>query len=157
MKKLLTLSIALTMAVSLCACGSESKDSTSVKTETTTAAEELTPADQLLEDVKGTYDELFTVICDPKYDQIWIDKCEAFVGEDMAESCAEMLKSSCTATIYGDEAVEAYSDAESMKFDCFFINGVKQFVFDGDNISGLDAALVFSCADKRICSSADAR
>ena len=105
MKKLFALSLAFTMAVSLYACGSESKDSGSAKTETTTVAEKLTPAEQLLEDVKGTYDELFTVICDPKYDQVWLDKCGAIVGVDMAESCAEMLKSSCSATIYCDEAV----------------------------------------------------
>ncbi len=125
MKKLITLSLAFTMAVSLYACGSESKDSGSAKTETTTFAEKLTPAEQLLENVKGTYDELFTVICDQKYDQVWLDKCGAIVGEDMAESCAEMLKSSCSSTIYGDEAVEAYTDAESMQFDCFFYQWCK--------------------------------
>ncbi len=92
MKKLITLSAALAMAVSLCACGAESSSSESVKTETTTVAEKLSPADQLLEDVKGTYDELFTVICDQKYDQVWLDNCEKFVGKDMAESTAKMLK-----------------------------------------------------------------
>ena len=95
MKKLITLSAALAMAVSLCACGAESSSSESVKTETTTVAEKLSPADQLLEDVKGTYDELFTVICDPKYDQVWLDNCEKFVGKDIAESTAKMLKNAC--------------------------------------------------------------
>lgn len=81
MKRLLTMSAVLAMAVSLCACGSETSKSDSAKTETTTVAEKLLPADQLLEDVKGTYDELFTVISDPKYDQIWLDNCEKFVGK----------------------------------------------------------------------------
>ena len=138
MKKILTLSVALTMIASLCACGSESDNSASEKSESTTAAENLTSAEQLLEDVKGTYDELFTVICDPKYDEVWLDKCEAIVGEDMAESCAEMLKKSCTGTVYGEEAVKAYTDNENVQFDCYFINGVKQFDFDGETISGLD-------------------
>ena len=102
MKKILALSASLTIAVSLCGCGSEGKSSSS-KTEPATAAEKLSPADQLLEDVKGSYDELFTVICDSKYDQVWLDKCEAIVGKDMAESCAEMLKSACTGTVYGEE------------------------------------------------------
>ena len=138
MKKLLTLSLALTMAVSLFACGSESDDSSSAKTETTNVSEKLAPADQLLEDVKGTYDELFTVISNPEYDQIWLDNCEKFVGKDMAESTAEMLKNACMGTVYGEEAVKAYTNTENVQFDCFFINGVKQFVFDGSKISGLD-------------------
>ena len=138
MKKLLTLSLALTMAVSLFACGSESNDSSSAKTEKTNVSEKLAPADQLLEDVKGTYDELFTVISNPEYDQIWLDNCEKFVGKDMAESTAEMLKNACMGTVYGEEAVKAYTNTENVQFDCFFINGIKQFVFDGSIISGLD-------------------
>lgn len=138
MKRLITISAVLAMAVSLCACGSESSSSDSVKTEATTVAEKLSPADQLLEDVKGTYDELFTVICDPKYDQVWLDNCEKFVGKDMAESTAKMLKNACMGTFYGEEAVKAYTNTENIQFDCFFINGVKQFVFNGSKISGLD-------------------
>ena len=37
-----------------------------------------------------------------------------------------------------EEAVKAYANTENIQFDCFFINGVKQFVFNGSNISGLD-------------------
>ena len=139
MKKRFAITLALTMVLSLCACGAENNGSqTDTASQTTEAAKELTPADQLLEDVKGTYDELFTVICDPQYDQIWLDKCEAIVGADMAEMCADMLKSACTGTLYGEDAVSAYANAESAQFDCYFINGVHQFVFDGSHISGLD-------------------
>ena len=67
-------------------------------------------ARQLLEDVTGTYDELFTVICDPQYDQLWLDDCAAIVGEEMAQTYAEILKSACTGTIYGEEAAEAYAE-----------------------------------------------
>ena len=96
---------------------------------------------QLLEDVKGTYDELFTVTDGPEYDQVWIDACVPFVGEEMAEETAQMLKSACTGTIYGQEAVDAYGDgSDGAQFDCFFIGGVSQFVFDGNTISGLDQA-----------------
>lgn len=137
MKKLLAWTLVLTMGLSLCACGAESS-SESAASQESEAAKELSEADQLLEDVRGTYDELFTVICDPQYDQIWLDKCEAIVGADMAEMCAEMLKTACTGTLYGEDAVNAYTDPEAAQFDCFFINGVDQFVFDGSRISGLD-------------------
>ena len=97
------------------------------------------PADQLLEDVRGTYDELFTVICDPAYDELWLEDCASVVGDDMAPMCAELLKTACAGTLYGEEAVEAYADApEEARFDCFFLHGVSQFVFDGNTISGLD-------------------
>lgn len=104
------------------------------------ADEETISPEQLLKDVTGTYDELFTVICDPQYDQLWLDKCTAIVGEEMAPQCAEMLKGACTGTLYGDEAAQAYAaDPENAIFDCYFIQGIKQFVFDGSKISGLDA------------------
>lgn len=94
---------------------------------------------QLLEDVRGTYDELFTVTNAPEYDQVWIDACVPFVGEEMAEATADMLKSACTGTIYGQEAIDVYGDGSNgAQFDCFFINGVSQLVFDGTTISGLD-------------------
>ena len=136
MKKILSLSITSAMVISLCACGAKS-DSSSSKPESSSAVE-LSSAEQLLEDVRGTYDELFTVICDDKYDQVWLDKCEAIVGADMAADCAEMLKNACTGTVYGEDAVKKYTDPEEAQFDCYFINGVDQFVFDGSTISGLD-------------------
>lgn len=137
MKKIIIWTLVLTMGLSLCACGAENT-SEPAASQTSETAKELTPADQLLADVKGTYDELFTVICDPQYDQIWLDKCDAIVGADMAEMCADMLKTACTGTLYGQDAVNAYTDPESAQFDCYFINGVHQFVFDGRHISGLD-------------------
>lgn len=110
-------------------------------------ASEEDPAVQLLADVQGTYEELFTVICDPQYDQLWLDDCAAVVGEDMAPMCADILKSACCGTIYGDEAAEAYAaDPEAVQFDCFFIGGVDRFVFEGSTISGMaeDGSELFS-------------
>lgn len=50
-----------------------------------------------------------------------------------------LLKSACTGTIYGEEAVNAFGDgSQGMQFDCFFINDVDRFAFDGNHISGLD-------------------
>ena len=96
-------------------------------------------AQALLEDVRGTYVELFDVITAPEYDQLWLDNCTAVLGEDMAPAAAEMLKTVCNGDLYGQAAVEAYGDGSNgMQFDCGFINGVARLVFDGNVISGLD-------------------
>ncbi len=134
MKRLLALSLALIVVFSLSACGDGKSPS-----EPGQSSAELSPAEQLLQDVKGTYDELFSVICRDEYSQLWIDNCAKAAGDDMAPMYADMLKNACCGEIYGQEAVDAYSSApENAQFDCYFINGVHQFVFDGANISGLD-------------------
>lgn len=162
MKKKNFMCIALSaLIVSLCACGNAQPASTSATestaaettavtttaaektttTTTTTAAEtEAAEAPALFEALNGTYDELFTVICAPEHDQIWLDKCTALVGEENAEGAAQMLKSACTGTLWGEEAVKAYSDGnKDVQFDCYFINGISKFTFDGNKISGTDA------------------
>ena len=99
----------------------------------------LTPGDLLMAQVNGVYEELFPVITDAAYDQLWLDNCGAIVGEENAPLFAEMLKSACMGTIYGEEAVSAYGDGSNgAQFDCFFINGIRQFDFDRGIIIGLD-------------------
>ncbi len=94
-------------------------------------------AAQLLEDVKGTYVALFPVITAPEYDQLWLDPCIEAVGEEAAPEVAEMLKTACSGTIYGQEAVDAFGDGSNgAQFDCAFINGVDTIAFDGATISG---------------------
>lgn len=94
-------------------------------------------AAQLLEDVKGTYVPLFPVITAPEYDQLWLDPCVEAVGEEAAPAVAEMLKTACSGTIYGQEAVDAFGDGSNgAQFDCAFINGVDTITFDGATISG---------------------
>lgn len=94
-------------------------------------------AAQLLEDVKGTYVPLFPVITAPDYDQLWLDPCVEAVGEEAAPAVAEMLKTACSGTIYGQEAVDAFGDGSNgAQFDCAFINGVDTITFDGATISG---------------------
>lgn len=153
-KRLIALCAALSMMLSVSACGSDSSSengngstvSSSEAVDTSSENTDNTPAAKLLNDVKGTYDPLFPVICDEKYDQLWLDKCTEIVGEDMAPMCAEMLKSSCTGEIYGEEAVNTYTNPEEAQFCCDFTEGVAQFVFDGATISGLaeDGSEVFS-------------
>ena len=96
-------------------------------------------AEKLLEDVSGTYDALFPVITSPNYDQIWLDSCAAVLGDEAAPAAAEALKAACNGTIYGQEAIDAYGDGSNgAQFDCLFINGPAQIVFEGKKISGLD-------------------
>ncbi len=131
MRKTLALLLALVMVVALCACGAETAE------ESAAAAEET----GVFADVAGTYDELFPVMCDAQYDQLWLDNCAAVVGEEAAAETAEALKSACMGTIYGQEAIDAYSDGSNgAQFDCYFINGVKQFTFDGNTVTGTDEA-----------------
>ena len=110
------------------------------------AEDDAATAAQLLEDVKGTYVALFPVITAPEYDQLWLDPCAAVVGEEAAPEVAEMLKAACNGTIYGQEAVDAFGDGSNgAQFDCLFINGVDQIIFDGATISGsLEGEEVFS-------------
>ena len=102
-------------------------------------------AAQLLEDVKGTYVALFPVITAPEYDQLWLEPCVEAVGEEAAPGVAEMLKTACSGTIYGQEAVDAFGDGSNgAQFDCAFINGVDTITFDGATISGtLEGEAVF--------------
>ncbi len=103
-------------------------------------AEEVFDPDALLNDLSGTYNELFTTICAPEYDDIWLERCTEYAGAENAEAAAAMLKAACVGTIYGQEAADTYaSNPENAQFDCFFVGGVSQFVFDGNRISGLDA------------------
>ena len=92
-----------------------------------------------MDNIKGTYEPLFPVITAPEYDQIWMDPCVAALGEENAPAMVEMLKSACSGTIYGQEAVDAFGDGSNgAQFDCLFINGVSRITFDGTVISGVD-------------------
>lgn len=103
-------------------------------------AEEAFDPNVLLSDLNGTYNELFTTICAPECDDIWLERCTEYAGAENAEAAADMLKAACVGTIYGQDAVDAYgANPESAQFDCFFLGGVSQFMFDGNRISGLDA------------------
>ncbi|MCR5253166.1 MAG: hypothetical protein K6C98_05560 [Treponema sp.] len=92
--------------------------------------------------LSGTYEELFTVITQSKYDSIWEESIKkelpALSAEDVS-TYAAMFKSYCTGNIYGQEAIDAYTASPTdTKFDCYFINGITKFTFDGMYISGTD-------------------
>ena len=102
-------------------------------------ADDSAEAVAFMDSIKGTYEPLFPVITKPEYDQIWLDPCIAALGEEAAPAAAEMLKSACNGTIYGQEAIDAFGDGSNgAQFDCLFINGVYRITFDGMTISGVD-------------------
>ncbi len=110
-----------------------------------TTAEEATDenetvANQLLVDLTGTYQELWPVILDEQYEQIWLDDCKPLVGEENAQAAYEKLASMVTGEIYGEEAVEAYADGNGV-YDCAFTQDVSTLEFDGSTseIKGYDA------------------
>lgn len=102
-------------------------------------ADDSAEAAAFMDSIKGTYEPLFPVITKPEYDQIWLDPCIAALGEEAAPAAAEMLKSACNGTIYGQEAIDAFGDGSNgAQFDCLFINGVYRITFDGMTISGVN-------------------
>ena len=112
-KKVITTVIAV-MSIGCSAVYAGSMDESNVSSaavgvESVAEESELSP-EALLDQVSGTYDELFTVICDEQYDDLWLEDCRNLVGDEMAELSAEVLKAACTGTIYGEEAMEAYGD-----------------------------------------------
>ena len=101
--------------------------------------DEAAEAMALLDAVKGTYEALFPVITDEKYDEIWLAPCVEVMGEEEGPAMADLLKEACNGTIYGQEAIDAFGDgSQGAQFDCLFINGVSTITFDGANISGAD-------------------
>ena len=99
------------------------------------------PADETLLKLTGTYIELFPEFAKENYKDYWLECIKAYVEDDAAaEMRYTMLTATCMGTLKGQEAIDAYAaDPASMRFDCFFENGVAKFVISGDVISGLDA------------------
>lgn len=94
-------------------------------------------AEQLLRNLKGTYQELWPVILSDEYKQLWLDDSAAIVGDDNAEAAFEKMSSMVTGTVTGEDAVAAYKNG-NMAYDCEFLQNVEKFTFDGTMISGKD-------------------
>ena len=155
MKKVLGTVTVLALSVSLLAgCGSTAASpvssvastaaestTSSVVSETTSAAadENAAAATQLLNDLTGSYQELWPVILADEYQQTWLDDCTALVGEENAEAAFEKLSSMVTGDVYGEDAVEAYANGGGAYF-CGFTNDLATLTFDGETstISGTD-------------------
>ncbi len=96
-------------------------------------------AKQLLIDLTGSYQELWPVILDEQYTQIWLDDCKELVGEENAQAAYEKLASMVTGEVYGEDAVKAYADGGGAYY-CAFTEGVNTLEFDGSTstIKGFD-------------------
>ena len=143
-KKILAMCLTAVMSVSmLFGCGNST--STSGQNESTTTESNATTddksqdtdknqadAEQLMIDLTGSYQELWPVLLDEKYHQVWIDDCTELVGEENAEAAYEKLASMVSGTVYGGEAVEAYKDGNGV-YDCSFTEGVNTLEFDGSD------------------------
>lgn len=88
-------------------------------------------AAQLLNDLTGSYQELWPVILADEYKQTWLDDCTALVGEDNAEAAFEKLSSMVTGDVYGEDAVKAYANGGGAYF-CGFTNSLAILTFDGE-------------------------
>ena len=131
-KRLIALLLGLCLLLGLTACTSSApadaetpaaaSDAETTASETTEETEEAaepeageeteTPTDfGILTDIAGengtTYANLFTVILDSQYDDLWLSKAAAIVGEDAAQENVDYLKGFISADIYGEEAVAA--------------------------------------------------
>ena len=140
-RKFASLFLALVLVLSLltgCGNTNTSASETPQPTSSSSAVDEnQAAAEQLLIDLKGTYQELWPVVLASEYHQLWLDDSAAIVGEDNAAAAAEKISSMVTGTVTGEDAVEAYKDG-NMAYDCEFLQGVAQFTFDGTTISGTD-------------------
>ena len=143
--KVLCLLLALVLALSMLAgCADKTAPAAEPSAASAPAAEtdeNAVAAKQLLVDLTGSYQELWPVILDEQYTQIWLDDCAALVGEENAQAAYDKLSSMVTGTVYGEEAVAAYANGGGA-YDCSFTEGLSTLEFDGANstIKGYDAA-----------------
>ncbi|MEE0204916.1 MAG: hypothetical protein UEE32_06180 [Oscillospiraceae bacterium] len=136
-QKLTVFTLSAACLIAFAGCGQTQPKQTA---DTTPTPEQIITEDDYLSGISGTYIELFPEMAKEEYREVWHQATAPLVGEDSANSATDMLLNMCTAEIYGDEATTAYTEnPDSMRFDCYFLGGVDQFVMDGDTITGLDA------------------
>ena len=133
-------SAASSTAASTASSAAESVASSAVSEAASTAVDENeAAAAQLMQDLTGSYQELWPVILADEYEQTWLDDCTALVGEDNAEAAFEKLSSMVTGEVYGEDAVKAYANGGGAYF-CGFTQGLVTLNVDGatSTISGTD-------------------
>lgn len=146
MKRILSAAAVLALSASLlvgCSSGTassvpvsassaaESTVSSVEETASSAVDENEAAAAQLLNDLTGSYQELWPVILADEYKQTWLDDCTALVGEDNAEAAFEKLSSMVTGDVYGEDAVKAYANGGGAYF-CGFTNDLATLTFDGE-------------------------
>ena len=92
-------------------------------------------AAEFLTSVNGSYGQLFT---GKTFEQAnyhyWFDYCAAVMGKANAAATVTMLQTKTGSSIYGQEAVNQFSDnPEATRFNCDFINDLSSFTVSGNN------------------------
>ena len=129
MKRIISIIMILVMSISLAACGEKESE-----------APETEGAAGLFDDIAGVYDELFPIMLDEAYDQVWEDACKEYAGEQYYQMALEFLRTAYAGDVYGEEAIALYKqDPQQAKYDTHFIEGVRQITFRGNTISAVDA------------------
>lgn len=151
-RKITTVLMALVLSMSLLAgCGSNKGDtsisSEAIQSETVTSEQTATDdenadaARNLLNDLNGSYQELWPVLFADEYAEVWTKDAAAFVGDENAQGAVDMLRSMVTAEIYGEEAVSRYAEyPDETAYDCGFTSELVTLTVDGMTISGKDSA-----------------
>ena len=86
-----------------------------------------TTSEDFLSKVQGTFVELFPELSKDEYHETWVEAVTPLVGAENADATISMLLSMCMGDKYGEEAITAYTeDPESMRFDCYYLGGVKK-------------------------------
>ena len=155
MKKALGAAVAVALSVSMLV-GCSSSASTAASSTASSAAENVASsavseaasesvdeneaaAAQLMQDLTGSYQELWPVILADENTQTWLDDCTALVGEENAQGAYDKLSSMVTGEVYGEDAVKAYANGGGAYF-CGFTQDMVTLTVDGttSTISGTD-------------------
>ena len=143
MKKVLSSVFVLSMLVG-CNTNPTAEPTVDSTVEATATAESSTvDGEKFLQELQGSYVNLFSTILTENTQQQWIDDTKAVLGEEADEGTVNdtvaMLQGSVTGSVTGEEAVTTYaSNPEAMSFNCDFTNDVFSFTFAGNMISGMD-------------------
>ena len=118
----------------------EEEEPASSEEEAADEADESAAAAKLLNDLTGSYQELWPVVLADDQTQTWLDDAAALVGDDNAEAAYEKLSSMVTGEVYGEDAVKAYANGGGAYF-CGFTQDMVTLTVDGatSTISGTDA------------------
>lgn len=97
--------------------------------------------DALLPRLNGTYIDLFPEFAKEEYKDYWMECLGAYgIEGDIAEMYYYAMTQGFMGTLKGQEAIDAFGDdPDSMIFDCYLENGLKNVTVNGDVISGMDA------------------
>lgn len=125
-KRLISMSMAMLLAFGMTACNDDDDD------------KEFEYTDSYMEKLQGSYEELFPVMLESKWDVVWDTLSVKYAG-DNAEQLKTSLKESYVAEEYGEEVAAKKMAAGDYTFDCYFENGIKEFCIDGNTISAYDS------------------